>query len=80
MKKRVFIGTTLNNSCIFYHTDLSLMKAATAKDTRNWMKEKGYEVMWILPEMDYSPATPSSNAIEIVHLGISRNFVILITV
>ena len=31
------------------------MTAATAKDTCNWMKEKGYEVMWIIPEMDISP-------------------------
>ena len=27
------------------------MTAATAKETRNWMKEKGYEEMWILPEI-----------------------------
>ena len=34
------------------------MKAATAKDTLNWMKEKGYEVMWILPEMDIFTSNP----------------------
>ena len=51
-EKKVFIGTTHKNYCLFYHTALSLMTAATEKDTRNWMKEKGYEEMWILPEMD----------------------------
>ena len=32
----------------FYHDALSFM---TAKETRKWMKEKGYEEMWILPEI-----------------------------
>ena len=58
VKKRVFIGKTHKNYCIFYHTDLSLMTAATAKETRNWMKEKGYEVMWIWPEMDIFTSNP----------------------
>ena len=34
------------------------MKSATAKETRNWMKEKGYEEMWILPEMDLFTSNP----------------------
>ena len=34
------------------------MTAATTKDTRNWMKEKGYEEMWILPEMDIFTINP----------------------
>ena len=29
--KKMFIGTTHKNSCLFYHTALSLMTAATAK-------------------------------------------------
>ena len=47
--KRIFKGTTHEKSCIFYHDSLSLM---TAKKTHKWMKEKGYEEMCILPEMD----------------------------
>ena len=78
--KRVFIGTTHKNSCLFYHTALSLMIAVTKNETRNWMKEKGYEDMLILPEMDIFTSNPVSNAIEVVHLGISQNFVILIIV
>ena len=42
--KRAFKGTTHENSCIFYHDPLSLM---IAKENRKWMKEKGYEEMWI---------------------------------
>ena len=34
------------------------MTAATAKNTHNWMKEKGYEEMWILPEMDIFTSNP----------------------
>ena len=34
------------------------MTAATAKETRNWMKEKGYGEMWILPEMDIFASKP----------------------
>ena len=56
--KRVFIGTTHKNYYLFYHTALSLMTAATAKENRNWMKEKGYEEMWILPEMDIFSSNP----------------------
>ena len=56
------------------------MTAATENETRNMMKEKGYEDMLILPEMDKFTSNPVSNAIEVVHLGISQNFVILITV
>ena len=56
--KRVFIGTTHKNSCLFYHTALSLMTAATAKETRNRMKEKGYEEMWIVPEMGIFTSNP----------------------
>ena len=38
--KRVFKGTNHENSCLFYHDALSPM---TAKETRKWMKEKGYK-------------------------------------
>ena len=38
--KRVFKGTTHENSFLFYHDALSLM---TAKETRKWLKGKGYE-------------------------------------
>ena len=34
------------------------MTATTAKDTHNWMKEKGYGEMWILPEMDLFTSNP----------------------
>ena len=34
------------------------MTAATEKETRNWIKEKGYEEMWILPEMDTFTSNP----------------------
>ena len=51
-RKIMFVGTTHKNYCIFYHTALSLMTAAPEKESRYWMKEKGYEEMWILPEMD----------------------------
>ena len=56
--KRVFIGTTHKDYCLFYHTALSLMTDATAKETCNRMKEKGYEVMWILPEIDIFTSNP----------------------
>ena len=38
--KRVFKGTTHENSCLFYHDAQSLM---TEKETRKWIKEKVYE-------------------------------------
>ena len=44
--KRVFKGTTHKHSCLFNNNALSLM---TEKETINWMIEKGYEKMWILP-------------------------------
>ena len=47
--KKVFKGTTHEDTCLFYHDALSLM---TAKETRKWMKEKGHDKMWILPEFD----------------------------
>ena len=34
------------------------MTAATAKENCNRMKEKGYEEMWILPEMDIFTSNP----------------------
>ena len=34
------------------------MTAATAKGNCNCMKEKGYEEMWILPEMDIFTSNP----------------------
>ena len=80
VERRVFIGTTHNNSCLFYHTALSLMIAVTKKETRNWMKEKVYEDMWILPEMDIFTSNPFFKRYTFFHLGISRNFIILVTV
>ena len=38
--KEVFKGITHEFSCLFYHDALSLM---TAKETRKWLKGKGYE-------------------------------------
>ena len=43
----LFKGTTRENDWVFYHDSLSLM---TAKETRKWMKDKGYLDKWILPE------------------------------
>ena len=34
------------------------MTAATAKENCNRMKEKGYEKMWILPEIDIFTSNP----------------------
>ena len=34
------------------------MTAATAKENCNWMKEKRYKEMWILPEMDIFTSNP----------------------
>ena len=34
------------------------MTATTSKETHNCMKEKGYEEMWILPEMDIFTSNP----------------------
>ena len=34
------------------------MTDATAKENHNWMKEKGYEEMWILTEMDIITSNP----------------------
>ena len=59
----------------FYHDSLSLM---TAKETVQWMKEKGYYQHWLLPEMgilDHLPQcktwkrmlpgnTPESNPLD----------------
>ena len=53
--KRVFKGTTNKTCCLFYHDALSLM---TSKETRKWMKEKGYEGMCILPEIDIFASDP----------------------
>ena len=75
--KRVFKGTTHEDSYLFYHDSLILI---TAKETvSRWNKRDtkncGSYLKWI-----YFPANPSSNATEVVHLRIARNFVILITV
>ena len=53
--KRAFKGATHKNSCLFYHDALSLMRA---KETCKWIKEKGYEAMWILLEMDLFASDP----------------------
>eukprot|EP00594_Rhizosolenia_setigera_P009623 CAMPEP_0178971686 /NCGR_PEP_ID=MMETSP0789-20121207/20476_1 /TAXON_ID=3005 /ORGANISM="Rhizosolenia setigera, Strain CCMP 1694" /LENGTH=494 /DNA_ID=CAMNT_0020658811 /DNA_START=594 /DNA_END=2078 /DNA_ORIENTATION=+ len=45
--KRVFADTAFAENCFFYHDALALM---TAKETREWMAERGYDKMWILPE------------------------------
>jgi len=44
---RIFKGTTHEHDWVFYHDALSLM---TAKDTKEWMCEKGYLERWILPQ------------------------------
>ena len=53
--KRVFKGTTNKKYYLFYHDALSLM---TEKEDRNWMKEKGYEEILILTEMDLLASKP----------------------
>ena len=57
-RKKIYLGTTHKNYCLFYHTALSLMTAVTKKETQNWMKEKGYEDMLILPEIDLFTSNP----------------------
>ena len=43
---KMFKGTKFEDSWVFYHDALSLM---TAKETVQWMKEKGYHERWLLP-------------------------------
>ena len=47
--REAFIGTKYEDDFVFYHDALSLM---TSKDTKNWMREKGYLKYWILPEQN----------------------------
>ena len=77
--KKVFKGTTHENSCLFYHDALSLM---TAKATRQWMKNEGYEKMWILPEnnlyevygdMKAYIGRPAGNSPELCNLDSNLN-------
>ena len=63
--ERVFKGKAHKNSCQFYHDDLLLM---TAKQTHNWMKKRYMNQCGSYPKLIYFPATPSSNATEVVHL------------
>jgi hypothetical protein len=44
----MFQGTKHKDSWVFYHDTLSLM---TAKETVEWMKEKGLHKPWLLPVM-----------------------------
>ena len=57
--KKVFKGTTYEDNCFFYHDALLLM---TAKKTREWMAEKGYDKMWILPEKNLYQDDPALKA------------------
>jgi hypothetical protein len=50
---KVFKGTTHELDWVFYHDALSLM---TAKETMEWMQQKGYLKRWILPENGLSSA------------------------
>lgn len=56
--RRVFKGTTHEDTCMFYHDALSQM---TATSCREWMKKKGYDKMWITPELGLFEEDPSLN-------------------
>lgn len=56
--RRVFKGTTHEKTCMFYHDALSQM---TATSCREWMKKKGYDKMWITPELGLFEEDPSLN-------------------
>ena len=53
--KRVFEGTTQENHWLFKYDALSLM---TSKETSKRTKEKGYEAIWISPEMNLFTINP----------------------
>jgi hypothetical protein len=55
----IFQGTKYEDSCVFYHDALSLM---TAKETIEWMKEKGYHKGWLLPVMGLHSDDPDLKA------------------
>lgn len=52
----VFRDTAYANTWMFYHDALSLM---TAKDTKKWMRDKGYLAKWILPEQNLYTDDPA---------------------
>ena len=54
--KRVFKGTTHKHYFLFYHDALPLM---IVNKTCRWTKEKGYEEMRILPEIDLFASNPA---------------------
>ena len=76
--KAAFQGTTHESTCLFYHDALSLM---TAKRTRKWMSEKGYDKMWILPEQNLFQndklkayrGRPAGNSPELCNLDSNLN-------
>ncbi len=55
----MFKGTKYEDSWVFYHDALSLM---TAKETVEWMKEKGYYERWLLPVMGLHSDDPDLKA------------------
>ena len=44
--KRVFTDMKYDGNCFFYHDMLTQM---TNKDMKEWMRAKGYYVIWVLP-------------------------------
>jgi transposase-like protein len=55
----IFRGTKYEDSWFFNHDALSLM---TAKETVEWMKEKGYYERWLLPVMGLHSDDPDLKA------------------
>ena len=57
--RKTFLNTTHEKDWMLYHDALSLM---TAKECRSYMKAKGYEEHWILPEENLFHDDPSLRA------------------
>jgi len=57
--KRVFTDMKYDGNCFFYHDTLTQM---TNKDMKEWMREKGYLNMWVLPMKGCNAGTPYANS------------------
>ena len=57
--RKVYLSTTHENDWMLYHDALSLM---TARECRDYIRGKGYESHWILPEQDLFHDDPTLKA------------------
>ena len=57
--KCVFTDTNYDKNCFFHHDPITQM---TNKDMKEWMREKGYLNMWVLPMKGCNAGSPYANS------------------